>query len=391
MSQYWKSKPIMNKNKNYHTTKLINDNFDKDVMQDETKLPQGFNWSKVDLNSSELQTISEFITNNYNDENDKFYRIYTEDSIRYEMNNLGFFLNVTNKNNIIVGTIGITFRMCEIGGESKSIVQPLFMCVHKKCRNRGIAKVLMDEAIRQSKQYKYNKGVFLNTTKTLKTVARVRYYSRPLNYRYLKENNFVTISSTDEDQLHMKLKIKLKPNKQYVFAENNEETIDKIYELYNEYSRSFYLRQKLSKHDIKNYLLNSDFCRTLLVKNDKGEYVDFISYNTYDIVNRETNNTIRCANILTYSSNVTRADLLIINAMKQISFDKYHVLYVPDMMHTNDVLLTSTKYGDEDSDDEDAKASMDLNFIRSKKRYYLNLFNLECPQLKQNNFSYLSF
>lgn len=390
MSQYWKSKPVMNKDKNYYSTKLINVNLDKDITHDETKLPQGFYWNKVNLNSQEFSLVSQFLTQHYNDD-EKFYRVYSEDLIRYEMNNTGFFLNVHNKKGIIVGTIGITFRMCEISGETKSIIQSMFLCVHKKCREKGIARVLMDEAIRQSKQYKYNKGVFLNTVNVIKPVARIRYYSRPLDYKHLKNNGFISMSSNDDDQIHMKLKIKLKPNKKYVIAENNEETIDKIYDMYEEYTKSFYLRQKLSKHDIKNYLLNSDFCQTLLVKNTEDEIIDFISYNTYDVINRENDDIVKCANVLTYSSNNVRPDLLIINLMKQVSYDKFHVLYLPDTMHTSDVLLTSARYGEEDSDEEDAKASMDLNFIRSKKRYYFNLYNLECQQIKQNNFSWLSF
>lgn len=390
MSEYWKYKPVMNNDKNYYSTKVINNNFDKEITKDETKLPSGFIWEKVNLNSDLLSEISTFLMNNY-DSDDTFYRVYSEEHIKYQLNNTGFFLNIRNKSNVIVGTIGITFKMCEISGESKTIVQPCFMCVHKKCRNKGIGKVLIDESIRVSKQYKYNKGVFFNTEKVLKSNARVRYYSRPLNYRHLKKNGFITMSSSDEDDLHMKLKIKLKPNKKYVKADSSDDTIELIYNLYEEYTKSFYIRQKLSKQEIKNYLLNPEFCETLLVKNNDGDIVDFISYNTYDIINRETSDTIKCANLLMYSSNTVRVDLLIINLMKQVSYDGYHILYIPDMMHTNDVLLTNARYGDEDSDDEDNKASMDLNIIRSRKKYYFNLFNLECPIIKQNNFSYLVF
>jgi hypothetical protein len=125
--------------------------------------------------------------------------------------------------------------------------------------------------------------------------------------------------------------------------------------------------------------------------------VDFVTYNFYDIDNKENkenkegDNIIKVANLLMYSSNEVRPDLIFINILKQISFDKIHIVYMMDMMHSNEFILSNVKNADEDTDDDEEHATYDMNILKTGKKLFINLFNWRCETFKQNMISWLTF
>jgi hypothetical protein len=271
---------------------------------------------------------------------------------------------------------------------------------------RNIEKPLMDETIRQSVIYGIDKGVFCDNRIVPKPIATFRQYSRPINYKKLRENDFVEIGGVDDELVHNKTKINLKPNKRYVFAENNEKNIDIVYDLYNRYMNTFCFHMVLTKKDIENYLFNEKYARTYIIMSDPdndetnsgqihtNKPIDFVTYNYYDIINTEnktSDNVIKAANVLMYSSNEARPDIIFINLLKQLSFDKIHIVYVMDMMHSNKIILSNVKNADEDTDEEEENAVYDMNIIKSNKKIFLNLFNWKCNTFTQNMVSWLLF
>jgi len=92
-----------------------------------------------------------------------------------------------------------------------------------------------------------------------------------------------------------------------------------------------------------------------------------------------------------YSANNVRSDLLFINILKQISYDKIHVIYINDMMHSNEAILSNVKNADEDTDDEEETAVFDMNIVKTSKKTFITLYNIECESLKQTMVSWLIF
>jgi hypothetical protein len=91
-----------------------------------------------------------------------------------------------------------------------------------------------------------------------------------------------------------------------------------------------------------------------------------------------------------YSANNTTPELLFINILKQLSYDKIHVVYINDVMRNNEIILSETYDALEESDCEDEK-QYDMNLIKTYYKSYLNLFNIESPTFTQNMISWLIF
>jgi len=414
-TKYWKSKPVMKLDEKIYTSEQINtiDETSRKYKKTEpTKLPTGYRWKKIDIcDDSNMKDVSTFLSTHYRRGTESVYIIqYDPDRLRWEMNNSGYFLTVVDANDSIVGLIGFTYRTVQIFSDQHTMIEPMYMCCEKKYRKTGIAKVLMDETIRQSVTYGIDKGVFCDNRIVPKPIATFRQYSRPINYKKLRENDFVEIGGVEDEIVHNKTKINLKPNRRYVFAENNEQNIDLVYDLYNRYMDTFSFHMVLSKKDIENYLFNDKYARTYIIMSDpesdetegnpgkrgskESHPIDFVTYNYYDIINTEnktSDNVIKAANVLMYSSNEARPDVIFINLLKQLSFDKIHIVYIMDMMHSNKIILSNVKNADEDTDEEEENAVYDMNMIKSNKKIFLNLFNWKCNTFTQNMVSWLLF
>lgn len=403
-SKYWKTKPIMKITDRVTSVKQIKS--DSDMTQktnNVTKLPEGYSWEKIDIcDHTNMIKVCDFLSDNYKRGSNSEYIVkYDVDRINWEMCHKGYFLTVNTSQNVIIGVIGFTFRTLQLVNNRYTCTEPVYMCCAKKYKGTGIPKVLMDEISRQSLSIGINKGIFCNNRIVSRPVATIRQYSRPLNYKKLREHDFIDVAEVDDDIVHAKTKINLKPNRRYVIAEKTQENIDLVYELYNQYMETFNLYMVLTKSEIENYMFDNRYVKTYIIMSDEEPHkpLDFVTYNFYDIVdtnintNEETgkDNIIKTANILMYSSNTVRSDLLFINILKQISYDKIHVVYINDMMHSNEAILSNVKNADEDTDDEEETAVYDMNVIKTRKKSFITLYNIECESLKQNMVSWLIF
>ena len=394
-SKFWNNKPITKFDEKIYGLSKTNEDITRYKKTDYTVLPDGYTWTLISICDNEkMDLICNFLTENYRRGTDSSYIIkYNIDMIQWELNNTGYFLSVNDSTSKIIGIIGMTYRTVQIYSSKHTITEPVYLCCEKEYRKTGIAKVLIDETIRQSMIFGIDKGVFCNNRIVSKPIITLRQYSRPLNYKKLRENDFIEICGVDEDVVHNKTKINLKPNKRYIVAEKTEQNINIVYEMYCKYMESFTFHVVLTKKDIETYMFNEKYVKTVLIMDENGLPVDFVSYNFYDIINTNKNddNIIKVANLLMYSSNNIRVDLIFINILKQISYDKIELLYIMDIMHNNEIILSNVKNADEDTDDEEENASYDMNIVKTGKKLFINLFNIKCESFKQNMVSWLSF
>lgn len=391
-SKYWNKKPVMNfKSNNFQTVVRKIQNIESDVNM-YTKLPEGYSWNNINVCDNEFSKVCDFLNQHFF--TGTIRQQIDANRICWEMNNTGFFLCINGPNNEIVGTVGFTKRKIQIHDKQIEVYEPMYLCSNKKYRGTGIPRVLIDESIRLSNLNGVDQGIFCNNRIVGKPIATIRQYQRPLNYKKLRQHNFIEIIGVDDETAHAKAKINLKPNKNYVVAENTEENVNTVYELYNEYMTSFSFHLILSKDEVRNYMFNDKYVKTLFVMND-NKVVDFITYNTYNVTDSEckdeNDKIIKVANILMYSANKVTSDILFTNTMKQLAYDKIHLVYLNDHMHSNEILLSNIKDANEDTDDDEVNTNYDMNFIKTGKKTFISLFNIETSTFKQNTFSWMLF
>ncbi len=402
-SKYWKKKPVQKLDEKVYVSQQI---CQKEVLTKKynnacSVLPCGYVWGNIELNDQDkMEHVSTFLTLHYKRGTDSSYIVkYNPDMLRWEMNSngslpKGHFVTVCEKETKnIVGLIGIVYRTAQLCSDVVTITEPMYLCCDEKYKKTGIANILMDEATKCSLSNGIDKGLFCTNYIVSKPIATLRQYARSINYKKLKENDFVEIAGVNDDDVHNKLRINLNPNKKYLYAEDNEANIDIVHRLYTQFMESFNIHVVMNKQEIKNYFFNNNFVKTYFVLNDNLDPVDFIAYNFYEIYNTKKleDNIMKMANILMYTSNEVRSDLLFINILKQLAADKMHNVFITDMMHSNEFILSSVKNADYDTDDEEENAVYDFSISKTGKKYFINLFNWKMEDLSQNMVSWLIF
>lgn len=399
--KFWKSKPVPKLgNKSVESKQIGTDEYiqKKYAHNEETKLPDNYEWTKINISDDRLQTVVDFLNTYYRS---GYVSQLDINKLRWETMNKGFFVCMINTNyeNAIIGCIGLTEKTLQINSNIKTVCEPIYLCCHDQLRNTGMTKVLINEFIRQATLDGYSVGSFCSNIIVPSPVATIRYYTRPFNYKHLKANDFVSIGDVDDDIAHYRSKLRVAPPKTVYIAEKTDDNIILVSKLYNEYMNSFNLHHVLSLEEVENYFFNDKYVKTIFFENDSGKVVDFLCYRFYNIINTERkvtsddkyNNIIKATTIFMYSSNYIRSDILIINAFKVISKEKHHLVYVPDMMDSSEIILSSVKKSDEDTLDEEENALFDQHLVKSKKKQFINLFNWTMPTMTQDMTSYLIF
>jgi hypothetical protein len=293
----------------------------------------------------------------------------------------------------ILGLIGYSPKIASLYEINTILLEPVYLCC---LRNSNVAQKLINEVIKYGLLNGFNEGVIANNRETFKPLSTYRQYSRPINYKKLREHDFVDVEGVEDDVVHNKMLIKLNPNKKYKFAENTNYNISIVNELYNEYMNSFSFSRKLSKKEIENYFFNNEYVRTYFIYNNNGNIVDFVSYNFYNLHNNNCDellptDPIYAANLLMYTANKTRPDVILINLLKQLNKDKIDILYLNDMMHSNEFILSNIKSSDIDTEPEEQDAFYDNYIIKTSKKTFIQLFNRNYQPMMQNMSSWILF
>lgn len=398
--RFWKSKPVIKYGTKPVTSnkildaKTVRTKYGTDV---ETTLIDGYRWMTIDVASDEFENsgVIEFINNNISNQ---YVTHVTADRIRWEVNGSGTFICAVH-NDTIAGCVCICCKTLQINDSTQNVCESSYLYVSPDLRGTGLVKVIINEAIRRAVNTGCDVGSFCTDRIIPSPVATIRYYTRPLNYKYLKANDFVSVGEVDDDVAHDRIKIKLRPPKSVKIAENTDENVQLVHDLYVESMKSFNLHHVLSLEEIRHYFFDDRFVQTILYEDENGDVVDFLTYRYYDIVNtgRPSNpddkygNIIRATAIFAYSSNFFRSDILVINAFKVISLARHHLVYIPDTMSSNEIILSEVKVSDEDTLDEEEHALFDQHIMKSRKKQFINLFNWSCPLMTQEMVSYLLF
>lgn len=412
---YWSRKPVAQfDDLNIKSGQIKTDEFITERYNERSSLPSNHTWNSVDIETcsdDELLEYVEFLNKYYRET----YTIdFTTDYLRWKLHN-GKFVSIKNGENIVcvLGYFPITVSIDTVHYDT---VETAYLCTTPSYRKSNITQVMMDEVIRMCADSGYYTGLFCTNRIVPTPVATVKYYTRPFNYKQLRANDFITIDDVDDEVPHNKIKIKLKPPKYVREVENTAENVQIVYDLYCKYMESFNLYRVFTVEDIERIFFNEQYMTTLLyyanpeskhnTKNvDFDTPVDFLSYSKFDIVNQDRSpdnpeydvtqdnyanksNVIKATNLVMYTAMYHRSDHIITNGFKHMSFIKRDIAYVPDILHSSDVILTTIQDSGIDSDEDDAHI-FDQNMFKSSKRSYINLFNFRHRPYSQNMVGYL--
>eukprot|EP00400_MALV-I_sp_L67-5_P001116 gene1116-1085_t len=167
------------------------------VKQDPTKLPAGFEWEVLDLESETVRNeIYTLLYENYVEDDDAQFRFdYSIDFLMWALTPHGYIKDWhvgvrVSKSKKLVGMItGIPQRM-RVHDKERDMCEINFLCVHKKLRSKRLAPVLIKEVTRRVNlkgiwQAVYTAGVTIPTP-----MAECRYYHRSINPKKLIEVGF---------------------------------------------------------------------------------------------------------------------------------------------------------------------------------------------------------
>lgn len=168
-----------------------------DVKQTPLALPEGFEWSVIDLADNKImEEVYDLLTNNYVEDTDGTLRFkYSVSFLKWALTPPEYIKDWiigvrVVKNKKLVGFIsGIPVNVT-VKDKDNKMAEINFLCVHKKLRSKRLAPVLIKEITRRVNikdiwQAVYTAGSYIPTP-----IAEVLYYHRSLNVKKLIDIGF---------------------------------------------------------------------------------------------------------------------------------------------------------------------------------------------------------
>lgn len=368
---YWDNQPVQ-KYISHVSSKIC------DLKLKKVQLPLFMNYSIVNYeNINKLNVICEFLNINY-DKN----IIFNLDLIKFMMGLDGFIVVIfNNETNNIYGVVCVNFEKNIIYEKTEIFALCNFMCVHKKCRNKNIAKLLMDitkqvccEKNIEQGYFKSDKLLYMPQSSTL------RKYIRPLNYKKLLENKFIKNAENNIEKIeNTHKKFVLNDNYDEKYVEMNENHIDEMYELYNDYVLKYNFYCFYTKDEFRNLFTNNIVKCYVVIENNK--VIDFFSY----IIIKYKNDVI-AGNLFLYTTTNVYGDSMMNNILKILVKNNIDVLITYDNDNISDIIMSEKYDYDENSDYETYDKVYEHKFLKNKKEY-LYLYNWKNKYLNSNNIS----
>mgnify|MGYP001225459519 FL=1 len=328
----------------------------------------GFEWCDLavdDHASRDLDDVHELLNENYVEDNTSMFRFnYTKEFLRWALTPPGYYktwfvgIRVSSSNKLVafISAVPVTLNA---NGKTVKAVDINFLCVHKKLRSKRLAPVLIKEITRRVNleniwQALYTAGVVLPSP-----VTRCRYTHRPLNWAKLHDIGFTRLpEGATETQMIAKYTLPKNPHlKMEPLVE--EQDIDEVFKLLNNYQKKFKLYQDFEKHEFVHMMKTRENVLYSFFVRDQasGKITDFISFYLlpFTILENKIYKDLNVAYLFYYATdekhNETQ-DLLktrlceLVNdaciiAGKQLKVDVFNALTSQD----NDLFLKDLKFG----------------------------------------------
>lgn len=184
----------------------------KDVKPTPLALPEGFEWTVIDLtNDKEMEEVFELLKENYVEDTDNMFRFkYSIPFLRWALMTPEYRKDWilgcrVIKNKKLVGFISGIPTTVAVAGDKKLMAEINFLCVHKKLRTKRLAPVLIKEVTRRINmnniwQAVYTAGKYIPTP-----FSEAVYYHRLMNIKKLVDIDFCGIPAKSNFKRYEKL------------------------------------------------------------------------------------------------------------------------------------------------------------------------------------------
>jgi len=283
---FWDTQPMSPE----HPEGPIVPNKPKDEVRAEPyKMPNGFEWSTLDIMDTEdRQELYTLLANNYVEDDDALFRFdYSKQFLEWALtppgytNDLLLGVRASASKKLVAFISAVPANVKVQATSNLDVVEINFLCVHKKLRSKRLAPVLIKEITRRVNQKGvfqavYTAGVVLPTP-----VASARYYHRSLNPKKLVSVGF-SRTNPRMTMARMQKLYKVADTTKHAFIDMTEEHVDGVHKLLTKYLESkFSLHANFTKEEIAHWLLpRTGVINTYVVvdEDDKTNVTDMVSF-----------------------------------------------------------------------------------------------------------------
>mmetsp|Transcript_4325 Transcript_4325/g.4918 ORF Transcript_4325/g.4918 Transcript_4325/m.4918 type:complete len:419 (-) Transcript_4325:115-1371(-) len=327
----------------------------KEVRGEPYNMPNGFEWSTLDIMDPEQrEELYTLLANNYVEDDDALFRFdYSKEFLEWALTPPGYsndlLLGVrASVNKKLVAFISAIPANVKVQSTSHlDVVEINFLCVHKKLRSKRLAPVLIKEITRRVNQAGVFQAVYTAGVILPVPVASARYFHRSLNPKKLVKVGF-SRTNPRMTMARMQKLYKVANTTKYPFVEMTEEHVDGVHELLVKYLESkFSLHVNFTKEEIAHWLLpRSSVINAYVVvdEDDKSKVTDMVSFYHLPSTILNEDETLYAAysyyNVATSMtlSDLMRDALILANAT---GIDVYNALNLME----NETFLEELKFG----------------------------------------------
>lgn len=261
--KFWKTQPVPSLGQDVEKEGPIDVKTIEEVPKSPSALPQGYEWTTLDLDSKEqVEELYELLYNHYIEDKDESLRFkYHPALLLWALKppgwvkdwNVGVKVQSTGKLVAFIAGTPATLRVRE--NDPFKIAEINFLVVHKKLRSKRMAPVLIKEVTRRVNltgvwQALYTAGIVLP-----KPVSVARYFHRPLQWSKLNDIGFSgALPGMSKAQMVAKFVLPKETNIPGV-REMEVKDIPRVTELLTNYLEKFELALVMDEAEVKHWLL----------------------------------------------------------------------------------------------------------------------------------------
>lgn len=293
--KFWNDEPVL---------KEWNDEIDKmeqvvELNVEETKntsynLPTNMEWYTIDpLKESDWDMLTEFIRDHYVADNRDWMMYHSKQFLKKALmlpNHKDSWLLSILYNKKMIGFIAgnlISVKITESESDGKQedsneidkeIVQVDFLCVHKKYRSKRMAPVLIRELTRRIIKRGIFQAIYTSATQMSLPISQSKFYMKYLDISGLVKHEFLNISQEKKIK-ELKLKYSTKNVNQLNWKRCEESDIPALKNGFDKHYKNMKIKMNWTDDLLKYWFLDQDkVIHSYLLKNDKDEVTDFISF-----------------------------------------------------------------------------------------------------------------
>lgn len=253
-------------------------------------LPEGYEWSTVDLREEEqAREVYELLKKNYVEDSENTFRFdYPVEFLRWALLIPGYnpewLVGVRGgeSKKLLAFISGIPVKV-QVNTQVSPMAEINFLCVHKKLRTKRLAPVLIKEVTRRIMRTGVYQAVYTAGVVFQKPITTATYYHRSLDVKKLVQVGFNSLPNGMSMAKYQKL------NKPPQLSEVNlagearvmkEADIPQVHKLLTEYLKKFSLKLKLTKEELAHMILPREGVMSSFVVESvlNKKITDFVSF-----------------------------------------------------------------------------------------------------------------